>query len=321
MACFMLKHVQDFRNHAFNDLWKRCMTRSNNASANSLRLYSYAIIPVLIWSINMAVTKYSASVIEPVSISFWRLFIALLLIAPFVLPTVRVQWYQIRQHWMKLLVLGFLAMTIYQCLSYWAGHSTTATNMSIINAFTPIFTILVSLIVLSEKPSRYGVLGSFISLVGLFYLIGQGSLLGLFKGSFYLGDGLMIIAVLAYALYGVLLRHWQLPISLGLSLFVQTALALFMHIPLLMYFGLDALTEANISPILYVALLPSIVAPFLWMKAMQTLGPNRSSIFTNLGPVITAVIAYFYLGEQWVLYHTIGTAMVITGVILAQRKA
>lgn len=127
-------------------------------------------------------------------------------------------------------------MLAYQCLSYWAGHSTTATNMSIINVFIPIFTILVSLLVLAEKPNRYAVIGSLISISGLLYLIGQGSLLTVLHGGFHFGDGLMIIAVIAYALYGVLLRYWKLPITLAASLFMQTLLALLMHIPLLMYF-------------------------------------------------------------------------------------
>lgn len=292
----------------------------SNSSAMPLWIYSFPLIPVLIWAINMVVTKYAASVIEPVSISFWRMLIALIVMLPFVYSALYRQRIQIRDHVWQLAVLGSLAMLAYQCLSYWAGHSTTATNMSIINAFIPIFTILVSLLVLAEKPNRYAVIGSLISISGLFYLIGQGSLLTVLHGGFHFGDGLMIIAVIAYALYGVLLRYWKLPITLAASLFMQTLLALLMHIPLLMYFGLEILNGQNYQPVLYAALLPSIVAPFMWMKAMQTLGPNRSSIFTNLAPVLTAIVAYFYLGEQWMPYHTIGTLMAISGVILAQRK-
>ena len=287
----------------------------------SLWIYAIPMIPVVIWGTNMAVTRYAASVIEPVSISFWRIVIALILIFPFVYKSLRAEYRVITQNLAKLTVLSFLAMVVYQCLSYTAGHTTTATNMSIINAFIPIFTIFVSLMVLGERPTIYGIIGSVISITGLFYLIGRGSFTGLFQGGFHFGDGLMIIAVIAYALYGVLLRHWKLPISLGVSLFVQTALGLLMHIPLLCFLGLQMIDASNAFPVFYAALLPSIVAPFMWMKAMQTLGPNRSSMFTNFGPIITAVIAYIYLNEQWMYYHTIGTVMAIIGVVLAQKKA
>ncbi len=283
-------------------------------------VYSFPLIPVMIWAINMAVTRYAAQVIEPVSISFWRLVIALLVITPLVLPSVIRQRQQIWQHIGQLSVLAALAMVGYQCLSYWAGHTTTATNMSIINAFIPIFTIFVSLVILSERPTRYGIVGACISIAGLLLLISKGTLSQLWSGGVYFGDALMVIAVIAYAFYGVLLRYWQLPITLGASLFAQTALAIVLHLPLLMYLGLQDLTRQNLAPVLYAALLASIVAPFMWMKAMQTLGPNRSSMFTNLGPIMTAVVAYIYLNEQWMYYHTIGTVMTMIGVIVAQKK-
>ena len=287
---------------------------------HSFWIYSFPLVPVLIWAVNMVVTRYAAHVIEPVSISFWRLVIALLVMTPFVLKAVRQQKSQVWAHIGKLTILATLAMLIYQCLSYWAGHSTTATNMSIINAFIPIFTIFVSLIILAEKPSKYAILGSIISISGLLFLISQGHISRLLQGGLHFGDGLMVIAVVSYALYGVLLRHWQLPISLGVNLFAQTVLAIVLHVPLLLWFCLQTLDQHNLAPVLYAGLLASIVAPFMWMKAMQTLGPNRSSMFTNLGPILTAIVAYLYLGEQWMYYHTIGTMMAIAGVILAQKK-
>ena len=287
---------------------------------HSIWLYSFPLISVVIWAMNMVVTRYAANVIEPVSISFWRLLIALIVMSPFVLTAVLQQRQQVWAHIGKLTVLASLAMLIYQCLSYWAGHSTTATNMSIINAFIPIFTLLVSLIFLAEKPNKYGILGSILSISGLLFLISQGQPSQLLQGGLHFGDGLMIIAVISYALYGVLLRAWQLPLSLGVSLFAQTLLALLLHLPLLLIFGWQMLDQHNVASVMYAALLPSIVAPFMWMKAMQTLGPNRSSMFTNLGPVLTAVVAYLYLGEQWMYYHTLGTIMAIAGVMLAQKK-
>lgn len=296
------------------------MTAQMSTQSHSLWVYSFSFVPVVIWSVNMVVTRYAADVIEPVSISFWRLLIAFVVIFPFLIKGVWLQRQQVIQCWAKLAILACLAMVGYQCLSYWAGRSTTATNMSIINAFIPIFTILISVILLAEKPTLYGVIGSVISLTGLFFLIGQGSFIGLFQGGLHFGDSLMIIAVTAYALYGVLLRHWALPLSLASSLFCQIGLALLMHIPLLCFLGLDTLNAENLAPVLYAALLPSIVAPFMWMKAMQTLGPNRASIFTNLGPILTAIVAYIYLNEQWMYYHSIGTVMAVIGVILSQRK-
>lgn len=56
------------------------------------------------------------------------------------------------------------------------------------------------------------------------------------------------------------------------------------------------------------------------MLAITHLGPNRTSIFMNLMPVFTAVIAYVWLKEAWTVYHTVGGVVIICGILLAQRK-
>ena len=64
----------------------------------------------------------------------------------------------------------------------------------------------------------------------------------------------------------------------------------------------------------------SAAAPFLGMKAMQTVGPLTSGLFTNLSPLITAAIAVAYLGESLERFHVIGAALIIGSVMLAQTE-
>lgn len=130
----------------------------------------------------------------------------------------------------------------------------------------------------------------------------------------------MIVAVSLYAFYGVFLQRWQLKLPLSVMLYLQITFALLFHVPLLMYLGLDALTPQNIYPVFYAAIFPSIIAPFVWMLSIQNIGSNRSSIFLNLAPIFTAIIAYVFLHEQWTIYHSIGGAMVLVGILLVQRK-
>ena len=278
------------------------------------------LIAVFIWSLNIVVTRYVTDYISPVSISFYRWLIAFLILTPFMLKTVWQQRRLITQHWRQLAVLSAFGMVLYQGLGYTAAHYTTATNMGIINAFIPVFTIAVSLLLLKDIPSRYALIGCGISFVGLLFVVAKGDFANLLTMGGHLGDIMMIFAVFFYAFYGVFLKKWQLQIPLLLSLYVQIFFALVYHLPFVLYFGLDAINMQNASSVFYAGVFPSLVAPLVWMLAVQHLGPNRTSIFMNLMPVVTAVIAYFWLAEQWMLYHTIGTAMAIIGVILAQRK-
>ena len=80
------------------------------------------------------------------------------------------------------------------------------------------------------------------------------------------------------------------------------------------------MNSENAASVFYAGILPSLMAPLLWMMAVQYIGPNRTSIFMNLMPVFTAIIAYFWLKEAWTVYHSIGGVIIVLGIILAQKK-
>ena len=211
-------------------------------------------------------------------------------------------------------------MVLYQGLGYSAAHYTTATNMGIINAFIPVFTIFVSMLMLKDIPNRFAVVGSMLSFAGLLYVMAQGNFSQLVQSGGHLGDVMMVLAVFFYAFYGVFLKKWQLQIPLLISLYVQIIFALLYHLPFVLYLGLDAIDQHNVSSVLYAGIFPSLIAPLVWMLAVQMIGPNRTSIFMNLMPVCTAIIAKLWLGEAWTIYHSIGGLVILSGILLAQKK-
>jgi drug/metabolite transporter (DMT)-like permease len=279
------------------------------------------LLSVFIWSLNIAVTRYVTEYISPVSISFYRWLVAFIMLTPFMLPQLYKNRGLIQQHWKQLAVLAAFGMVLYQGLSYSAAHYTTATNMGIINAFIPVFTILVSVFILKEWPNRFALLGCLISFSGLLLVIAKGHWANLLSLGGHAGDAIMLAAVFFYAFYGVLLKKWQLKIPLFISVYVQIFFALLYHLPFVLYLGLDAINAQNVWSVMYAGMFPSLAAPLLWMLSIQYLGPNQTSIFMNLMPIVTAAIAYCWLAEQWTAYHSIGTALAILGVLLAQKKA
>ena len=282
--------------------------------------YALPMIAVLIWSLNITVTRYVAEFISPISISFYRWLIAFVLMSPFVLLSVWKYRTEIRQNAWQFAVLGACGMVFYQGLAYSAAHYTTATNMGIINAFTPIFTIFISMFILKEMPTRYAVIGGILSFLGLLYVMSQGNLQSLMHLAGHWGDLLMILAVFLYAFYGVFLKKWQIQMPLLTSLYVQIAFALLFHLPFVFVLGLDAINSQNVGSVLYAGVFSSIVAPLVWMMAVQYIGPNRTSIFMNVMPIGTALIAYFWLNEAWTIYHTIGGVIILLGIALAQKR-
>ena len=278
------------------------------------------LIAVLIWSLNIAITRYVADYISPVSISFYRWFLAFVILTPFMLPKVWKQRNLVRPHLAKLAVLSVCGMVLYQGLAYTAAHYTTATNMGIINAFIPVFTIFISMLILHEIPNRFAVIGSILSFIGLLYLISQGSWASLMNLAGHWGDVLMVIAVFCYAFYGVFFKKWQLEIPLLLSLYLQIFFAILFHLPFVVALGLDPISSENFASVLYAGIFPSLIAPLVWMLAVQHLGPNRTSIFMNIMPMTTALIAFVWLNEAWTIYHSIGGVIIVLGITLAQKK-
>lgn len=279
------------------------------------------LIAVFIWSLNIAVTRYVVDYISPVSISFYRWLVAFIVLTPVMLPKVWQQRQLVALHWKQFAILSAFGMLLYQGLAYSAAHYTTATNMGIINAFIPIFTIFVSIIILKEVPNRFAVMGSLMSFLGLLYVIAQGQLQALLHLGGHWGDLLMIVAVFFYAFYGVFLKKWQLKVPLMISLYVQIGFSLIYHLPFVLWLGIDRLDVQNTASVLYAGLFASLIAPWVWMLAVQRLGPNRTSIFMNLMPIFTAILAYFWLHEAWTIHHSIGGIIIITGIVMAQIKA
>ncbi len=275
---------------------------------------------VMIWSLNIVVTRYATMVIEPMSMSFYRWFVAWCMLTPWLLPRVWQQRAQIRPYFARLAALSAFGMLLYQGLAYTAAHYTTATHMGIINAFIPIFTVFVSWWILADRPHIFALFGSGLSFLGLIFVIAQGDLGQILAVGQHWGDALMLLAVFCYAFYGVFLKKWQLPLPMMWMLYLQICFAVLYHLPLIAITGLDALDSDNLSSVLYAAIFPSLLAPLLWMLAIQNLGPNRTSIFMNLMPIFTAVIAFFWLHEQWSIYHSIGGIVILIGILLAQRK-
>lgn len=278
------------------------------------------VVAVFIWSLNIAVTRYVVDYISPVSISFYRWFIAFIVLTPFMLIPVWQQRHLIVQNIKALAILSAFGMFLYQGLAYSASHYASATNMGIINAFIPIFTVFVSMAILKDIPNRFAVIGSLLSFCGLLYVMSAGNLRNLMTAGGHWGDILMLCAVFFYAFYGVFLKKWQLKVPLMISLYVQIIFTLIYHLPFILWLGLDPINTDNAGSVLYAGLFPSLVAPLLWMMAVQYIGPNRTSIFMNLVPIFTAIIASFWLGESWTIYHSIGGFIILVGIILAQKK-
>lgn len=282
-------------------------------------LYLFPLLAVFIWAGNSIVNKLSFGIIDPEAIAFYRWFFAMLLLTPFVAARVWQKRRVILPLLPKFATLAMLGMVLNQSLAYFAAATTTATNMALITSLVPMISLFLAVPLLKQKLSSLAFGGTLISLVGLIFMLSHGDMMNLAIGVTQ-GDLLLLFSAFVYALYGVLLKRWQLPLPTWESVYIQGLIAVFMLTPLLFSSPSMAISTQSAPLILYAAVAASLLAPWAWINGISKLGADRTSVFFNLMPIIAAILAAIILDETLAIYHYIGGSMVIIGVMLVQIK-
>ena len=70
----------------------------------------------------------------------------------------------------------------------------------------------------------------------------------------------------------------------------------------------------------YVVIFPGLAAFIFWIKGISIIGSNRSGIFLHLMPIFSTILAIAIFKEKFMIYHLIGAALIITGIILSSKK-
>lgn len=276
---------------------------------------------VLFWSGNAVVGRGVVGEIPPIALSFWRWVLALALLLPLAWPHLSRSWPGLRQHVVLLTVLGVLSAGLFNTLLYGAAVTTTAVNISLINATMPVVIAFVAWVTGTERLNRRQALGLGIALPGVVVIVSQGSLERLLGLTLAPGDLLMVAAITSWAVYSVLLRRHPLGLHPVVLLTALVALALpFIFVIYLFELaaGVTFTPRAGHLPaFLYVGIFPSILSYLGWNHGVQVIGPGRAGMFMYLMPLLTAALALPILGERLHGYHGAGAALILVGLYLA----
>ncbi len=128
----------------------------------------------------------------------------------------------------------------------------------------------------------------------------------------------------AWSSYTAFLRK-RPPISWQSYNFVTYAIAAVANIPLVLAeHALGHRLSANwvtAAAIFYVAIFPSLIAYIFYNRAVELLGPAPAGLYLFLMPLFGALLATALLGEKLYLYHALGFALIIAGVLIGSRSA
>ncbi len=281
--------------------------------------YAFPLLAVLFWAANTVVNKMTVGVIFPAEIGFYRWVFAGVLLTPFMLRPVLRNWSNIQAHLLKIFVLGVLGMAIYQSLAYFAAPKTSATHMGIILSLMPMMSLGMAIVALGQRLTMGAIAGAVCSFLGVLLVVSNGDLGHLVQQGVNLGDLMMLLATLAYALYGTLLKYWQMEVPALQLLYLQMLVAIIVLFPLFVFSEKAGLNSANLPLVLFACIFASIAAPLAWMHGVRTLGPSRTAVFFNLMPILTIMMAALVLSEHLALYQAVGGGLTLFGVLISER--
>ena len=296
-------------------------------SARQGPAFAGLLIAVLCWSGNALVGRAFHDSIPPLSLSFWRWVLATSLLLPFVAKGIWTHRATLRAAGWRLPVLAAMGIASYNSLLYTAAQSTEAINLTLVNTCLPLATFIGAGFLLGEWPLRRAWFGMAVAAGGLLYLISRGSWQTFASLSFQRGDLIMLLAVLAWALYTLLLRRWArhllVPplVLLGVLMLLGLPLILPFYLLELGRVGGFALTLSNLAAIGYTAVFASLVAYVGWNHGVRIVGAGRAAMVMYLMPVFTALLGWLLLGEALRTFHWIGGALIFAGLLLATRPS
>lgn len=281
--------------------------------------YLFPLLAVLFWAANTVVNIMTVGVIFPAEVGFYRWLFAALLLTPFLLRPTLAAWPVVKQHLAKIFVLGLLGMAVYQSLAYFAAPKTSATNMGIVLALMPVMSLVLAIAMLGQRLTYGAVAGSVVSFLGVLLVVTAGDPGSLVRQGINTGDGMMLAATLAYAIYGALLKKWRIPLPAVQLLYLQILVAVAVLFPLFLASPRAGLNSDSLPLVLFACGFASIVAPLAWMTGIRLLGASRTAMFFNLMPILTAIMAALVLHEKLASYHLLGGGLTLFGVLLSER--
>ncbi|WP_415950397.1 DMT family transporter [Streptomyces sp. KLOTTS4A1] len=274
-----------------------------------------ALVATVVWSGSFIGARALADTVPPVQHAYWRWIIALAAVAPFAARHAWRERHVVLCHWRFVALASLLGIATYNTLVYQAGISTSAGNMGMIMAASPVAMTVYEKLGGARLGARRGV-GMLIACAGVLLLVSRGSL----TPDFAAGDLWMLGAALSFASYSALLR--RRPAELGTFAFLCTSFAAGavlltpLYVTSLAVQGGFAPTPGTLTPLLYAGVFSSALAFFAWNKAISLIGAGRAGLVYYLQPVCVALLSYVILAEPTGPMQVLCMALILGGVLL-----
>ena len=281
--------------------------------ADTARLVALAAI----WGASFIFIRVTAPVLGPAWMAEGRVLIgALVLLAWFRFTGFDPQW---RRHLRFYIAVGVLNSAIPFTLYGFAGMYMAGSVMSILNATSPMFGLLLGALFMGERITARKIAGLVIGAAGVVLVARPAESEGA-SPMFVWAVAACLLASFAYGFTGVLIKKWGAGVpSRGIAVGAQVVAAVAL-MPLLPFMPpLAAPTTLVLASLLGLGVLASGIALLLYFRLMADIGPTRALTVTFLVPVFGLFWGMLLLGESLTPAAIGGAILVLAGTVLVTR--
>lgn len=287
-------------------------------SEQSIAIYFWLLLTPLFWGGAFVAAEHVITEIPPITAATLRFGIAGLILLVVVVLRGQKNLNAIRKQWVPLFFMAITGIFGYNLFFFTGLDMTSAINGSLIMATSPVFMTLGAVVLLREEWNKRVGFGLTLSLLGVIIVLSQGSLSTLLELDFNRGDLLFIGGLICWVLHGLLGKIVMREVS---PLVTTTVTTLIGSIVL----GITSFTEKGWGTVLYMSsqgwseilfmiICSSVIAFLVWNQGIQQVGAGKASIYMNLVPICTALIAVFIYGSIITATQVVGMVIVVIGV-------
>ncbi|AJC48999.1 DMT family transporter [Allofrancisella guangzhouensis] len=289
---------------------------------------SCILIAQFVTGVNIAGSKYLVEHIPLIFLLEMRFIIgAISLLIILVISSKTAQFLALksmpRKAWWVLVGQGLCGGALFNLLMLSGIHYTSATMAGIITSTLPAMVILAMWLLLKTPISRKQWLCVIVAIVGLVMVnLQYSNNVTSSNSTNWLGNLLIIIAMLPEAGYYVLIKVMQVPVSaLVGSIIINTINAIFV-LPMLLWVHFGFITVLSVFDWLMLLVLGITSGLFYlcWSKGSEHLQAPTTGMLTALMPIFTLILSVLFLHEKITTIQMVGMLVIISSIIIANYR-
>jgi len=222
----------------------------------------------------------------------------------------------------KSALVGFVGYGISLGFQFVGTKLSTASNGSLVTSATPAFVLLFAPFLLGERTTTRRIVALIISTLGVVAVIDPRT--AELSPTLFWGNMSLLSAALTWALYSVLVRK----VSKSGDLLTSSAIMLLGGIPSSLLFGIweiqtqgvGEITIGIIGGLLFLGIISTAIAMFLWNYAFAELPAAVASLTFFAQPVVGTLLGWFFLAEKITPLFLAGGVLIGIGILIATRE-